>query len=228
MLSDGSRCRVPAQVSAVALALLGLIGYFGPWIPHKAAALVLTGVDLAEYVKFLPEVRSGTLSVPRELFYLPLFSGSLLLVLLASDRGLAYPWPVRWLMVVMSVPVALFMLPPAWTPQLMQTPEFRVQAVAILVCVLVAASHALLRRSRPILLRLCGVALALAAAIAPVWQFLRVRPLISNVYNKPLAMGWGPYLTTVSFALIVLLQSWLGRLIGDRTRLPCDRRSGAR
>lgn len=39
--------------------LLLLTGYFGPWIDHEVAGLVVTGLDLGEYVKFLPEVRSG-------------------------------------------------------------------------------------------------------------------------------------------------------------------------
>ena len=62
---------------AITLAgLIGLIGYYGPWVPHKAAGLVVIGLDLAEYVKFIPEVASGKITFRREIFYLPLFAAS--------------------------------------------------------------------------------------------------------------------------------------------------------
>ena len=203
------------RIAAVLCVLGGVAGGFGPWVAHKAAALVVTGVDLAEFVKFLPEVRAGTFTLTRELYYLPLFCGSILLVLIASDRGLAYPWPIRWLLVALSVPVALSMLPPAWTPHLMRAPEFRVQALAILVCLLLALCHTLLRRLKPWPLRLAGIVLALLAAVIPLWQFLRVRPLIASVYNKPVALGWGPYITVVAFALTAILVATLRWLVPE-------------
>ena len=49
----------------------------------------------------------------REFFYLPLFAGSLIASLLASRRTLP-----RWLRVLLglgAIPLALAMLPPAWT-----------------------------------------------------------------------------------------------------------------
>ena len=60
--------------------LMALVGAFGPWVSHRAAALVLTGQDMAEFVKFLPDVRSGELRVTRELFYLPFLAGAALYV----------------------------------------------------------------------------------------------------------------------------------------------------
>ncbi|MCB0079731.1 MAG: hypothetical protein KDE47_02315 [Caldilineaceae bacterium] len=49
--------------------LLILTGYVGPWVPHRVSGLVVTGLDLAEYVKFLPIIRSGQVSLWREGFY---------------------------------------------------------------------------------------------------------------------------------------------------------------
>ncbi len=59
--------------------MLVLVGYFGPWINHRAAVLVVTGLDLGEYVKFLPVVQQGQVSLWREGFYLPLVTASLTL-----------------------------------------------------------------------------------------------------------------------------------------------------
>ena len=49
--------------------ILALVGYWGPWVDRKAAALVLSGLDMADFVKLLPGVRAGTERVVRELFY---------------------------------------------------------------------------------------------------------------------------------------------------------------
>ena len=54
-----------AGLTGVAFALVGV---WAPWIPHRAAALVLSGWDLAEFVKFVPGA-----SATRELFYLPVW-----------------------------------------------------------------------------------------------------------------------------------------------------------
>ena len=64
------------QIVLVGIAL-ALVGYWGPWVDHKTAALVLSGLDMAEFVKFLPEVRAGTEFMIRELFYLPPLAAAL-------------------------------------------------------------------------------------------------------------------------------------------------------
>jgi len=203
------------RVLLVLALFLALAGYFGPWVAHQAAALVLTGQDLAEFVKFLPEVRTGELRVVRELFYLPLVAGALGLVGLAANHRLRYSWPARGLLALLAVPVTLSMLPPAWTPQLMLTPEFRRQAAAIAVCLLLVVLHPLLRRLPPALLEALSALLALAAAVVPVWQFLRLRSAIDAVYSRPVTLGWGLWLMPLGFGLFVavLLPSGLcGRL----------------
>lgn len=193
------------RILPVLALLLALAGYFGPWVAHKAAALVLTGQDMAEFVKFLPQVRAGELRVVRELFYLPLLAGALGLVGLAANRCQRYPWWLRGLLALLAVPVALSMLPPAWTPQLMLTPEFRRQATAIAVCLLLVVLHPLLWRLPPALLEALSALLALAAAVVPIWQFLQVRPAIDAVYNRPVASGWGLWLMPLGFGLFVVL-----------------------
>jgi len=36
-----------------------LLGYLLVWLPHEAAGLSFIGIELGEWVKFLPQVRSG-------------------------------------------------------------------------------------------------------------------------------------------------------------------------
>jgi len=169
--------------------LIGLIGYYGPWVPHKAAGLVVIGLDLAEYVKFIPEFASGEIAFRREIFYLPLLAASVAASLLASRRVL--PTWSRWLIAILAIPLALAMLPPAWNPAILLLPEFRLQTVAIAFCLMLVPGAMLLRgvSDRPILVVIA--LLSLMAAIAPTWGFVQVHAAIEALYRQPLALGWG-------------------------------------
>lgn len=185
--------------------LLVAAGYWGPWVWAEPAGLRVLGLDLAEYVKFVAEVRSGQIAVRRELFYLPLLALSLSLSLLVHRPELRlFRW-LRWLGNVLAVPAALAMLPPAWTPPLLRTPEFILQTAAIAVCLAAALlSYPLLRRL-PWSTATTIVALLSAAAVwFPVEGFLRLRPALDAIYGRPIELGRGPALMTVGFVLLVL------------------------
>jgi hypothetical protein len=177
--------------------LIGLIGYYGPWVPHKAAGLVVIGLDLAEYVKFIPEVASGRIALRREIFYLPLFVASVAASLMAS-RSVLPTWS-RWLIASIAIPLALAMLPPAWNPAILLQPEFRLQTLAIAFCLILVPGAMLLRSvpDRPILV-VIGL-LSLTAAIAPAWGYVQVHPAIEALYRQPLALGWGFWVGTGGF-----------------------------
>jgi hypothetical protein len=187
----------PHWLLLVLAGLIGVAGYFGPWVPHRAAGLVIIGLDLAEYVKFLPEVISGQIALTRELFYVPLFAASLSAGLLAGRRTL--PVLGRALLALAAIPLALAMLPPAWSPTSLRTPEYRLQVLAIAVCLLMLPGI-LLTRHLPRRLVLVVIALlGLAAALAPVNSFLLVRPAIAAVYNHSLPLGWGFWANLLGF-----------------------------
>ena len=71
---------------------LALVGVWGSWVPHRVAALTLSGWDLAEFVRFVP----GAL-VPHELFYLPVWCAGVALVNLQICRfvGVARQWRAK-------------------------------------------------------------------------------------------------------------------------------------
>ncbi len=180
---------IPWYLLAAALAL-GLAGYYGPWVPNRAAGLVVIGLDLGEYVKFLPQVRSGALQLHRELFYLPLLAGSVSAALLASRRVLS-GWS-RTVSALVAIPLALAMLPPAWSPAVLATAEFRIQVTAIAVCIVLVIPGILFSRHLPDRHALAIIAvLAAAAALVPSWGFLQARPAIEQLYNHALPLGWG-------------------------------------
>ncbi len=206
------QARGPRYWLLILALVAGLAGYFGPWVPHKAAGLVVIGLDLAEYVKFLPAVRSGALHIEREIYYLPLFVASVAASLLAGRRSLA--GGLRVLCALAAIPLALFMLPPAWRPDTLMQPEYRLQTLAILFCVIVWFPGLLVTRFVPdrIILGLLAV-LCVAAAIGPFWAFLQIRPEIANLYRQPLPIGWGAWLTLLAylFAAVVCLEEMLRR-----------------
>jgi len=182
--------------------LLALAGYFGPWVNHPVAGLVIMGLDLGEYVKFLPEVRNGQIMLWREGFYLPLVAVSLAFSLNAFRKQLAYDWLVRVFLVAIAIMTALNLLPPAWTPNRLITPEFRLQTVMMIICLAMVALSPFLallpqRISTALIVSLSGLALWF-----PIHDFLGVLPLISGLYNHSLRPGWGMVVMVVG--LIVL------------------------
>ena len=184
----------------IAAGLVGLAGYFGPWVAHRASGLIVSGLDLGEYVKFIPQVLTGQVAVRRQFFYLPLFAGSLIASLLASRRTLP-----RWLRVLLglaAIPLALAMLPPAWSPAALRLPEFRLQTAAIIFCLLMVPAVIVTRRLPDRLVLLLITALAIPAAILPAWGFLQVRPAVAGLYRQPLIPGWGFWAELIGFLFV--------------------------
>jgi hypothetical protein len=191
-------------------AILAFWGYVGPWVDHPVAGLAILGLDLGEYVKFLPLVRSGSTSLWREGFYLPLVAISLALSLCTWRSDLR--WQQRWLDVGMialqvaaAIVVALNMLPPAWTPQRMLTPEFQQQTAAILLCLFAVAFGPFLALLPRLITGVVVLLLSIAAIFVPVTQFLRVLPEIGTLYNHSLVPGWGLYLMSGGLAMLAVM-----------------------
>lgn len=188
--------------------LLVALGYWGPWVPAAASGLRVLGLDLAEYVKFMAEVRSGQLVITREVFYLPLVALSISLSLLAHRRELRLPAGLRWLLNLLAAPVALALLPPAWTPPLLTVPEFVKQTWAIGLCALLAlASWPLLRRLPGRMTTILLVVLALLAVFPPLVSFARLLPALAAIYHHPVGVGRGLWQMPLGWLLLAV--GWL-------------------
>ncbi len=193
-------------------AILTAAGYWGPWVAHKAAALVVPGLDLAEYVKFLPEYRNGQVDIWREGFYLPLLTLSLTLSFASWSLTVRWPTFVRVIAWLASVSAALAMLPPAWSPATLRLPEFRLQVLAIGLCLVAAAGAPVWRRYRATWAHWVLAVLSLLAIAIPIAQFGIIRPALNRVYGRPITPGWGPAVMALGLGLAAIALVRLARL----------------
>ena len=192
--------------------ILVIVGYFGPWVPHKTAALTVTGWELAEFAKFFPQVQGGTVSIARELFYLPFVTVCLLLALLA---GRSATRPARWIVPLLLAALLVAALLPysivdaarqalATRVPVTLDPQYTGQLVLVVAGValtlLTPLAWRLPRRIQSILIAL----LALAGAILPLWQFALLHPLVVALYAVPIGLGWGLIGCAAGFVLLLL------------------------
>jgi hypothetical protein len=184
--------------------MIALIGYFGSWVGHPVAGLVVSGLDLAEYVKFLPATRSGEIPIWREGFYLPLLAVSLAFSFSAFRTELGYGGIGRGLLLAIATVAALNMLPPAWTPALLRTSEFRQQTVFMGLCIAAALTSPFLALLPRAPVKWGITLLAVAAILQPTQAFLRILPEIAELYHAPLRPGWGMLLTTIGLIGLAL------------------------
>ncbi|MGA9351544.1 MAG: hypothetical protein WBW48_22420 [Anaerolineae bacterium] len=190
--------------------ILVLVGYWGPWVNHKTAALVLSGLDMAEFVKFLPGVRAGTEFMIRELFYLPPLAAALCLALIGSNRLWRYPLCARTIMVIIAIVLALIVLPPyPFILQALSSDEFRRQFLAGAGCLAIIAGFLLYRRLPRAIVASLLIVISLAGAVLPLWQFFSIRNALDQVYGQPVHTGWGLWLTVAGFLVVAGSGAWM-------------------
>ena len=205
---------------------LVLVGYWGPWVNHKTAALVLSGLDMAEFVKFLPGVRAGTESMIRELFYLPPLAAALCLALIGSSRLWRYPLWARAIMVIVAIVLAIVVLPPyPFILQSLGSDEFRRQFLMAAGCLAIIGASLLHRRLPRAILAGLLIVISLVGAIPPVWQFLSIRSALDRVYGQPIHIGWGLWLTVAGFLVVAGSGVWKLEVGGWKDHRPPDQQA---
>lgn len=188
----------------IGLLLAGIGGAFGAWVWRAPVALQLTAPGLAEFVKFLPDVRSTQVQVERLYFLLPLFVAMLALPMSAENGALGLPRWWRWLLRLAVVPLALAGLSPVWTPAILMSAEFRLQTILAGVAIGLTVIAPLLRQL-PLRPAAGGLVVANVAAIAlPYWQFVLVQPGLEEAYHESIAPGWGWWLTVAGLLLSLI------------------------
>ena len=195
---------------------LAAIGFLGPWVSHPTAALTLTGVDLGEFVKFLPAVLDGSLRLIRQMFYLPPFAITVSIALMTGSRTLRYGKLLQALALLLAIPISLQLLPPAWSLGSLMATEFRAQTLGLGISWLLLGSRWLIGRLPSWLPAMVSTALCIGAIVLPVWQYLTVKPAIDEVYGLPPGTGWGLFLCVTGLALTAAANTLLA--LADRSR----------
>lgn len=191
------------------LFLAGLGGAFLPWIWRSPVALQLTAPGLAEFIKFLPELRLGQMQVERLFFLLPLFLVMLALPLFAVQQRLALPGWVSWALRLTAIPLALASLSPVWTPTILVSPEFRLQTILAVVAIGLAFIASALKALPLKMLTGLLAGGGLAGLILPWWQFSLIQASIAEAYHEPVSLGWGWWLTVAGVTISIVSGSWL-------------------
>ncbi len=193
--------------------VLWAAGYWGAWVPHKDVGLVILGIDMGEYVKFLPQVRSGQLHLWRAGFYLPALALSVSVSFLVWRRELPVPEWLRVIVTLLAFPPAFAMLPPIWTPALMlHSVDFRQQALAIGLAIFAAIVSPLLGRLHRRVAALFLGMLFFLSAVVPLYQFHILFPCIADLYQEHVSVGYGIWLMLAALGVLMGGCVWLYRM----------------
>lgn len=156
--------------------VLILVGYFLPWFKLEAAGLTLIGLDISEWLKFMPQFDRGELP-NRNYFYLPPIGLGGMLVLWSalladgSDGYSSKSWR-GWVIAAAGCLIALIAFPaleelPLSWKKFAKFSEWRFRLVLIgSVCALAAGRPWLAKLPRKLLVSLIAL-IALICAILP-------------------------------------------------------------
>ena len=187
---------------------LAIGGGFGAWVYRGPVALQLTPPGLAEYVKFLHEVRFGRLIIERRYFLLPLAVAAYSLPLVAVNKQLGLHWSLNWLLRLSVVPMALSLLSPIWAPERLLNEEFRLQTVVAVGAIGLALFAYLFSKLSLRLLVSVVALLSVGAVWLALQTFLLANEAIAATYNSAINLGWGGWLTILGSAGLVVSAVW--------------------
>lgn len=183
-----------------------LLAYLLVWLPQPIVGLSFIGLELGEWVKFIPQVRSGEIAADRNLFYIPPITLSLMMILWTAS------WPNRrwqtWLMRALALLVA-FLAFPAVEAILDEPADQWLLRIGLIGGVVVVALFIPLLRHLPEnkveMLTWSGICLlALVGLALPTWAYLSFMPVISDLIGQNVGIGPGVWLNIGGNLAVVL------------------------
>lgn len=193
--------------------LISLIAFaigagFGPWVYRPPVALQLTPPGLAEFVKFLREVRFGQLQLERLYFLLPLAVASFGTPLIAVNARLGLNWTLNTFLRLTVIPMALSLLSPIWAPERLLNDEFRLQTMVAGAAIGFTVIAFIFKKVPLPLVVLLMATTAIAATWLALEQFFLANAAIEAAYNGSVWLGWGGWLTVLGAAGLVVSAVW--------------------
>lgn len=189
------------RAAFVALLLIGA-GYFGPWVQHPAAGLILSADDLAEWIKFLPIYKAGDSGLIRELFYFSIWLTPIGLSVLAGRvKSLA----IRFALLALAVLLVLTPLPKY--PELLtayREPEFAPTFWITVMALLSSIGLGLVgRRLSDRVMAVIWIIIGLAVTLIAPLHFVKVASEIVRLYR--FSIGWGLIATVLGGLGLIII-----------------------
>ncbi len=182
---------------------LTLFGFFSPWVPNESAGLALTGFEIGEWIKFLPEMHSENSPLRRTDFYWPPVAAAAGLVALAADRS---RWePINWILFMLACACSLFPIPLLEELRGLGGISASTGRLVLTGLGLALAAMALWRRKLSLELR--GAILIIPAGLGLVLTsiaFSAAEPIVERLYNHLIDPGLAFNLTQGGLLLLVL------------------------
>lgn len=200
--------------------LIGIVtvmaGFFSPWIQHKTAGLSITGFEMAEWIKFAPEVQSGDSGLARTLFYLPPLVCAVGLAALAASFDHSQP-VLKWLLLLLVLFTSLLPFPLLEEIKSIAGIKVNIGRLSLIAIGLCAGLVALLIRNLPAWFwSLFVIVIAAAGFIGIFSAFSTAEPIVERLYNHLIDPGMGYRLDQIG--IIFILLGGIGRLFDTKRR----------
>ncbi len=198
-------------LAPIAFALI-FVGYLSVWLPNKVAGLAMLGLEIGEWVKFLPGMRWDAVNNPdplvdRNWFYLPPIMLSAALLLWSTRwRSSGWLWLVR-LLALAAATLALPAIPDILNHPRESLPRMSWVVACGVVFLLVSVVGDKFGRIPPILITILG----LIGAILPTWAYFAMIPIISDYTRETPGVGYGVWLSLVGHIGLIVLGLFLFR-----------------
>jgi len=172
---------LPAPAAALSLWL--------PWVYHRAAALVLTGLDLPDFVRFMGAAGAPLVRPLQVAFALPLLAAAATLAIAVWSVDVSV-----WFRAA-ALAVGVWLVSAAVSP-LERTGEFAL-AAAVVIGVWLAAA---VLRPPAAIARWTACLTGMASGLVTLWQFAQAAPAMGTLYGH-LTWGVGPWVAAGSVLL---------------------------
>jgi hypothetical protein len=179
-----------------------LAGYLMVWLPQPVVGLSLMGLEMGEWVKFLPQVQAGSLP-DRNLFYLPPITLSLMVIIWTAG------WPNRrwqtWAARCLAILVSLLAFPAVEAIRFEPADQWSLRLFLIAMVIFAAVASALAHHLPAILSPLLLLFLAGLGGLLPIWAYLVMRPVIAQLLRTEIGIGPGIWFTLGGQLLVVVV-----------------------